>query len=309
MDKQKKLMSEAAILYYEKKYTQQEIARLLNLSRQTVSKLLGDAMDEHIVEIIIHNPENERAELEDRLCETFGIRNAVVCNVSGQGEAIRQLMTVKKAAEYISPILAKNNLKIAISWGRTIQTLIAELPQLHTDSNVVFPLFGATDNEQACFMSNELARAFADRIGAEVKFTWFPYRPDYEEDCKLLKRTSYYKKIDELWNQIDIAIVGIGSAKVRKLFEDTIGHSTKDSSAVGDIATHFFNEDGEMVQLYDNTLCASVENLKKAKQIIAIACGDNKLSAIIGALRTGMIDTLVIDECTAQKLLNKVKNV
>ena len=48
---EKMIMSEVAILYYEKKHTQQEIANLMNLSRQTVSKLLNDAVKENIVEI------------------------------------------------------------------------------------------------------------------------------------------------------------------------------------------------------------------------------------------------------------------
>jgi len=56
MDIQKKQMSEAAILYYEKNYTQQKIAQIMNLSRQTVSKLLNEAIKENIVEIKIHNP-------------------------------------------------------------------------------------------------------------------------------------------------------------------------------------------------------------------------------------------------------------
>ena len=41
------LMSEAAVLYYEEKHTQQEIADMMKLSRQTVSKLLNDALEEY----------------------------------------------------------------------------------------------------------------------------------------------------------------------------------------------------------------------------------------------------------------------
>ena len=53
MENSKKQMAEAAVLYYEKEYTQQEIANLMGLSRQTVSKLLTDAVKENIVEIKI----------------------------------------------------------------------------------------------------------------------------------------------------------------------------------------------------------------------------------------------------------------
>ena len=75
MNYQKKQMEEAAILYYQKKYTQQEIATLMNLSRQTVSKLLNDAVKENIVEIKIHNAESDCIELERKISEKFNIKN------------------------------------------------------------------------------------------------------------------------------------------------------------------------------------------------------------------------------------------
>ena len=78
MNELKQRMAEVATLYYEKKYTQQEIADALGITRQTVSKLLGDAVNERIVEIIVHNPEKDCAALQERLCERFGLRAAVV---------------------------------------------------------------------------------------------------------------------------------------------------------------------------------------------------------------------------------------
>ena len=95
MNVQKKQMQEAAILYYEKNYTQSEIANIMNLSRQTVSKILNDAIKENIVEIKIHNPEITCKELEEELCDRFNIKNAIVCGVSNVDESLCLLMTVK----------------------------------------------------------------------------------------------------------------------------------------------------------------------------------------------------------------------
>ncbi len=305
MDILKKQMQEAAILYYEKKHTQNEIANIMNLSRQTVSKLLNDAIKENIVEIKINNPEITCKGLESEITKKFNIKNAVVCGVSTSEESLCQLMTVKKAADFIASLIENGNQKIAISWGRTVQMLISEFPDINTADNVVFPLFGATDQEQSCFMSNELARGFADKIGAKVKYAWFPYRPDSDADCKLFRKTSYYKKLHDLWNDIDIAIVGIGNREILEIFGKTFGYNEKCTSAIGDISTHFFDEDGNILDLYENTLCAERENLKNAKQTIAIACGKDKAKAIIGALRTGLIDTLITDEYTAKYIMLK----
>ena len=300
----KKQMEEAAVLYYEKNLTQNEIAKKMNLSRQTVSKLLNDAIKENIVEIKIHNPETVCKELENEICKKFNIKNAVICGVSTNEHSLCQMMTVRKAAEYIGVLAEKGNNKIAISWGRTVQMLVENLQNANNSQNIVFPLFGATDQEQAYYLSNELARSFADKIGAKVNYAYFPYIPDCVEDCELFKKTSYYKKLNELWENIDIAVVGIGDKKIIEAFGKIFGYNKKGVSVIGDIATHFFNNKGEFVELYENKLCATRENLKNAKQTIAIACGEEKTQAIIGALRSGVIDTLITDEYTARNILS-----
>lgn len=305
MSAEKQLMVEAAVLYYEKKYTQQEVAQSLKLTRQTVSKLLNDAISEGIVEIRVHDPEKNCRDLEQQLCARFGIRQSVVCSASRRGEGLRQLMTVRRAGEYLLPVLRQGNQRIALSWGRTLQALIEELPQIQTNHNTVFPLFGATDSEKTCFLSNELARGFAEKIGAAVQYAWFPYRTDQAEDCELLKKTSYYKKMEQQWAQIDLAIVGIGNTEVLRMFENVFGYPSRE--AIGDIATHPFDREGNLFAPYEQALCAPAEALRNAKETVAIACSNenDKVDAIVGALRTGLIDTLITDEHTAQKVLSK----
>ena len=302
---EKILMSEVAIMYYKENKTQQEIASLMNLSRQTVSKLLNDAIKENVVEIKIRNPKKDCEELEKQITKTFNVKKCIVVGVSSQNEHLRKSMTVNAAAEYISSVLNRGNQKIALSWGRTIQDIINSMEQTETNSNIVFPLFGATDNENLYFSSNEMARSMADKIGADVKYAWFPYLADNNEDGALQKKLSYYKKIQDLWNSADIAILGIGNTEILDIFGKSFGYNERHFGVIGDIATHFFNEKGEFVELYDNTLCASVENIKNAKETIAIACGDNKVDAIFGALKTNVINTIITDEHTARKILKK----
>lgn len=303
MRAEKILMSEVATLYYQKNLTQQEIADALRLSRQTVSRLLSDAIEEKIVEIIIHDPQRDCEALEAQICAVFGLRSCVVCGVSGRNEAVHRLMTVKAAIDYLLPIIQKGNQKIALSWGRTIQELIQNLPRLSTTGNTVFPLFGATDNENSYFSSNELARKMADKLDATPKCAWFPYMADSDGDFVLLQQLDYYKQMQEMWNSADLAILGIGNTEILDIFGKTFGYSQIHNLAIGDIATHFFDKKGNFVDLYSNTLCASVENIRNAKESVAIACGKEKAEAIAGALRTNMIDTLITDEHTARKVL------
>ncbi len=300
---EKVLMSEAATLYYEKKHTQQEIAELMNLSRQTVSKLLNDAIKENIVEIKIHNPKNDCIQLEQQICKKFGIDRCVITGVTSKNDVIRKTMTVKAAVEYLLPLLQKGGLKIAMSWGRMIQELIASMPEMSTVGNTVFPLFGATDNQSSYFSSNELARGMADKISANIKYAWFPYMAESSEERELIKTLSYYKKTQELWDTADIAIMGVGNTEILEVFGRAFGYKEKHAVAVGDIGTHFFAENGEIIDLYENTLCASAKNLANVKQTIVIASGNDKVKAIKGALNTKLVNVLVTDEYTAKQIL------
>ena len=181
--------------------------------------------------------------------------------------------------------------------------MIQNLPKLSTIGNTVFPLFGATDNENSYFSSNELARKMADKLDATPKCAWFPYKADSDGDSALLRQLDYYKQMQEMWNTADLAILGIGNTEILDIFGKAFGYSEIHTQAIGDVATHFFDQNGKFVNLYRNTLCASVENIKNAKESVAIACGKEKAEAIAGALRTKMIDTLITDEYTARKIL------
>lgn len=314
MKNDKLLMAQVATLYYEKNLTQQEIANTMKLSRQTISKLLNEAVTEKIVEIKIHNPEEDKEELARAIRSSFTLSNIHIATVSSDDTYLRQLMTSKTAVDVILPLLSQNK-KIAISWGRTIQAFIEELPHkgvsfshsisatANTSGNIVFPLFGATDRQKSYYLSNELARLFAEKIGARAEYAWFPYVTDNASDYDLFKRTSYYKNMEENWNNIDIAIVGIGNRNALSQFEEAFGPNPEATFDVGDIATHSFTVFGTISKQRAHTLCVSEEALKQAKKVFAIACGNDKTEAIVGALRTGLITDLIVDEYTAKSIL------
>ena len=297
------LMCEVATLYYQKNYTQQQIADLMHLSRQTVSKLLNDSISQGIVEIKINNPLSTKQDLESKIAKAFNLKGCAVAMTSSGNETLKEMATTGVAVNYILPMLEEKNLKIGLSWGKTIQTLINEFSLVKCENSIVFPLFGATDRASSRFSSNELARKFANKIGAEIHHAYFPYKPETAEDVELFKRTSYYKNMQSLWDNIDLAIVGIGNKDAISLLEKEFGIAN-DNLPISDIATHTFDKDGKLTNVDKNTLCATFDNIKNAKKVIAIAYGQNKVDAIISALKSGTITHFITDEQTAKAIIN-----
>ncbi len=67
--------------------------------------------------------------------------------------------------------------------------------------------------------------------------------------------------------------------------------------AVGDIGTRFFTVEGRPVEVLDDRLIAvDWAVLDAIPQVVAVAAGVEKIQAALGALRTGLIETLITDE-------------
>lgn len=303
MTTQKELMADVALLYYKKGFTQQEIANRLQLTRQTVSKLLTAALNEQIVEITIHNPRTERKALETQLNAVYGIK-AIVCSVSKKNDELRKLATTQAAVQYLLRIIEKENLRIAISWGRSVQAIIQNFPNTLTKGHTIFPMFGATEHEQSYFLPNELVREFAVKLGAKAKFAWFPYQLENEQDFHLFQHTHYFQRMQQEWNNLDIALMGIGNDQGFQLLNPNFKKNDQTKKIIGDVATHFFTREGILVPSSEYTLRISEEQLKNVKEKIAVAYGDDKIQAIYGAIRAGFVNTLITDEYIAKQLLS-----
>ncbi len=181
--------------------------------------------------------------------------------------------------------------------------LIVNVAEVKCENSVVFPLFGATDKVNSRFSSNELARKFTNKIGALVNYAYLPYKPETTEYVELFKRTNYYKNMQTLWDNIDVAIVGIGNKTSISLVEKKFGIAN-DNLPVSDIATHTLDKDGKITNVDKNTLCATFDNIKNAKKVIAVACGQNKIDAIVSALKSNAITHFITDEETAKAIIN-----
>lgn len=80
--------------------------------------------------------------------------------------------------------------------------------------------------------------------------------------------------------------------------------------AVGDISGHYFDIHGNRIlgDVEDRILSLPWDDFKSLKNVIAVACGLDKKNAIRGALRTGLINRLIVDDQTALAVLQETEN-
>ena len=77
--------------------------------------------------------------------------------------------------------------------------------------------------------------------------------------------------------------------------------------AVGDVLTHFIDKDGAPVvtNIEDRLISTPLSTLKELNNVIGIAGGEQKVTVIKAALKSGYIDSLITDEETARKLIGE----
>ena len=81
-----RMMLRVCDLYYNRDVSQSDIAKLMDLSRPTVAKLLQRARQKGIVKILICDPqERTHSQLERRLEKTFRLQEAIVVDTLEEG--------------------------------------------------------------------------------------------------------------------------------------------------------------------------------------------------------------------------------
>jgi DNA-binding transcriptional regulator LsrR (DeoR family) len=122
----------------------------------------------------------------------------------------------------------------------------------------------------------------------------------------------YVKQVMSLFDQVNLALVGIGDIEPSKLLAQSGNRFSpqelamlRNSGAVGDILLQFFDTGGNVVDspLLNRVAAMDLEQLRNVDRAIGLAGGSRKFAAIRGALRGRWINILITDRITTERLL------
>ena len=301
-------------LYYKNGLSKIEIGKKLRISRFKVAKLLDEAVKEGVVNITINEPKDTYLDLENSLEERFKIYRAVVVGTSFNYEETRRNIGIGAANCLIGMVY--DNDTVGIAWGTTIYEMVNSLPASVNRSNIsVVQLTGGLNQVSADFNAIELTSKVAKIFDAKSYQLYAPAIVDSEETKKVLFSESNIKKTIEMFNTVNIAVVGIGSVIPKPssmLYRDGfIGkndfESILSSNAVGDINSYFYDENGERceTELERRTIGMNLDQLRRVRYTIGVAGGESKVDAIYSALKGKIVNLIVTDNKTAEAVLEK----
>ena len=313
-----RLLTKVARLYYEQDLTQPEIAVQLDLSQATVSRLLKRAKQERIIRITVNVPFGTYPELEENLQKTFGLKEAVVVDsVEDNDQVLRDLGAA--AAYYLETTLHANDVIGISSWSSTLLAMVDAMQPLNRPSQVkVLQILGGLGSPSAGIYASRLIGRLADRVRGEAILLPAPGIVGSPDTVPILLEDRYVRQALDLFDQVSLALVGIGSvepsgllASSGNIFSPEELSMLREAGAVGDICLRFFDHSGTPVitPLNNRVIGMELSQLRGVKRAVGIAGGPRKMNAIRGALLGRLINVLITDRFTAANLLQDTQTI
>jgi len=302
---------EAAKLYYLLDYNQNEIAKILGVSRPTVSRLLQQAKSDGIVQINIMDPTEDVENLALQLEKKFNLKKAVIASIPQYENHIIKNYLGEKAANYLDEIVKDDDI-IGVTWGTTLYHIAIELKQKFVKNVKVVQLKGGVSHAETNTYASEILYLFGKTYNTTPHHLPLPAIVDHVVVKQAMEADRHIRKILELGSQANIALFTIGSIKTDSLLFQ-LGYFTESDleslygKAVGDICSRFFDKNGEICNesLNERTLGVNLDELRKKEYSIVVAGGPNKIEGIYGALKGKYANVLITDQFTAKFLLDK----
>jgi DNA-binding transcriptional regulator LsrR (DeoR family) len=307
------LIVNVARLYYDQELSQAQIASELNLSRSNVSRILTQAKERGIVEVLIHDPSGPPvrvASLEQQLRAAFPLRDAHV--VSATRSSAPEVAARQGALVFAQHLAGVH--RVGVSWGQAVQSVIDHLEQQHLRPvPELLPLVGGLSALDQLASGESVLRVLAAKLGARAQTLYAPAVLESAETARSLRSESSIASVLEAAATVELALVGIGSVGVhssrhiveRMRLTGAEREAFEAQRPVGDICARLVDADGRPVgpPAEDRVLAVTFAELRAIPEVIGVAFGVEKAPGVGGVLRSGALDTVVLDEHLARELL------
>ena len=312
-----RLMTKIARMYYVQSIRQQEITERLGIHQSTVSRLLKKARETNLVRISVAAPSGIFPDLEDALQEKFALHEAVV--VDCPTEEVAMVKDLGAATAFFLETTLKPRMIVGISsWSRALFAMVEALhPGDSAHGGKVVQILGGVGNVNTLYQATQLAQRLADLVGASPVLLQAPGIVGSVDAKKVLSADPAVRVASDLFDIVDLALVGIGSLEPSKLLASSGNtfsleerEELRRQGAVGDICFRFFDRDGQLIKspLMNRVIGIEPTSLKRTRRVVGVAGGTRKVNAILAALRGQWINVLITDKRTAESLLSMEKS-
>ena len=294
-------------MYFVEEMTQSAIAEALGVGRVTVVRMLAEAKALGEVRIALARGNAELGGLEAALCKAHGLDEAIVAPLSSP--SVDATAPIGAAlGDYVSSLL-RNEMKIGLGWGRTLNRSLEYLRERSLRGLSVVSLVGgvthfAHDNPA------EFPSAFARAFNAECYLIPAPALVDSPATKAALIERCGLGAVYAFANVLDAVVVSVGSLGDQATISrfELIGQADRramsEYGGVGELLCNVYDREGRVIDhpLNQRVMSVPMEAVCAAPIRVLAAGGAHKFAAIQGALKLLKPTAFVTDEASARRL-------
>jgi deoxyribonucleoside regulator len=302
------LLVEAARLYYQHGFSQQEVAQKLGISRPGISRLLNKAREMGIVKIEIRDPLEKGTRLEESLKKKFNLKRILVVPEDNRNAVIKRRLG--QAAVRLLDELVEDNLILGVSWGTTMQEVARHVKPKYIKNMLVVQLNGGVSKAAYDTHASEIAQSIGEKFQAIPFLLPLPAIVDSAQVKEAITSDKNIARTLDIARKSTVSLYTIGlfdenSVLVKAdYFEREEVQTLIKKGAIGDICSRIIDANGKICQksLNERTIGIELDDLVNKSYAVAIAGGKEKLPAIRAALNGKWFNCLITDEWIASEL-------
>lgn len=310
-DERKRLLAKVAYLHFIEGKSQTKIAADLGIYRTTISRMITRAKEEQIVTIAINDYDTNIFSLEDFIQTKYNLKRVEIVDdlVFKTEDAIQEALA-KRSAELVRQLVQENDV-VGISWGSTLSKMVNALEPKAGKKGTICPLAGGPSNINTKFHVNTLVYEMSRILQGRGVYINTSVVQETKEEASTIISTQRLQELTDLWDKLDLAIVGIGgtlednASQWRDLLTPLDYQRLSQEQAVGEVCCRFFDQEGNVVyhDLQNRTIGLTLSQLKKVPKSVAVAYGENKANAMLAIIKKKYVNHLVTDRKTILKVL------
>ena len=304
-------LSEIAALYYLEQATQEELSQRFSMSRAKIGRLLKRARAEGIVEIRVRPHPSVASTLEKEFQRRFGLDRLLLSMDHRDADAQRGAVASLVAA-LLNRVLA-DGMFVAVGMGRNVGAVADNIVSLAPRSVTFVSAIGGSLRAGVAMNPDHICRRLAARFGGESETLYAPALVANRELRAALMQNDTVRQTLDRARRADIALIGVGdvsedSNMVRMgWFSPEEVAAARLSGTIGDMMGYdFIDIEGHPsnTAMQGRVIGLTTAELRRIPNVIAIASETTKAAGILGALRTGAINTLATSSANAHTVLN-----
>jgi DNA-binding transcriptional regulator LsrR (DeoR family) len=233
----------------------------------------------------------------------------VPSNNVGYAQLVERLGGV--AARHLEEYL-QDGMMLGISWHTGVYQVVNALRSAQQKKVTVIQLTGAAGSVNPLLDGPDLTRWLAQNLGGQYKYLPAPLLVESSATRQALLQERSIREPLALLEQMDVALAGIGALVPALSSLLLTGYITQSElreiirqGGVGEICGYHYDLHGQILplELHKRLMGVSLDVLHQTPYVIGVGGSLDKASAVLGALRLGVLDCLITDEITARAVL------